>query len=722
MAAPCWAGVLSIVDQFRVAEGLGTMDGPSQTLPMLYALPAADFHDITSGSNGYPAGPGYDMVTGRGTPVANTLVLDLAPFVPDLTVASTHSGPFKQGDTGNAGDTYTLTVSNTGLAASSGTVSLADTLPAGLTATAMSGSGWTVNLATLTATRIDPLAPAGSYPPLMIAVNVAANVSVSVTNMATVSGDGDVNTASDVTSIAQAADMTIAASHSGNFTVGDVGDIYTIVVSNAGFLSTSGSVSVVDTLPAGVTATSMSGNGWSVNLSNLTATRSDSLVAGGAYPPLTVTVNVAANAPASVTNTATVSGGGETNTTNDTASDVTTILHPDVAVAVTHSGAFKEGDVGDNYTITVSNVGLAATSGTVSVADTLPAGLTATAMTGLGWTVNLATLTATRSDPLAVGGSYAPLTITVNVATNAAASVTNKAMVSGGGETNTANDTASDATTVQQPDLAIAASHSGTFSQGDVGDVYTITVSNVGVSATNAPVSVVDTLPVGLTATAMTGSGWTVNLATLSATRNNLLAAGSSYPPLTITVNVAGNAAASVTNMATVSGGGEINTANDTASDVTAIQQPDLAVVVSNTSAFKQDDVGDVYTITVSNVGLAQTKGEVSLIDSLPAGLTATAMTGSGWTVNLSTLSATRSDTLAAGGSYPPLTVTVNVAANAAVSVTNMATVSGGGETNTANDTSSDVTAITQVPDLTVVSTHSGTFSQGGLADPTRSP
>ena len=32
------------------------------------------FHDITSGNNGYPAGTGYDMATGIGTPIANVLV------------------------------------------------------------------------------------------------------------------------------------------------------------------------------------------------------------------------------------------------------------------------------------------------------------------------------------------------------------------------------------------------------------------------------------------------------------------------------------------------------------------------------------------------------------------------------------------------------------------------------------------------------------------------
>jgi fibronectin-binding autotransporter adhesin len=84
-AAPSWAALISIADQGRVAENLGTLDGPTQTLPMLYSLPSSDFHDITTGYNGYSAGVGYDLVTGRGTPIANLLVPDL---IGNMTVVS----------------------------------------------------------------------------------------------------------------------------------------------------------------------------------------------------------------------------------------------------------------------------------------------------------------------------------------------------------------------------------------------------------------------------------------------------------------------------------------------------------------------------------------------------------------------------------------------------------------------------------------------------------
>ena len=79
LAAPAWAALIAIADQGRVAVGGTTLDGASQTLPALYSLPSADFHDITTGSNGtFSAGPGYDYATGLGTPVANLLAPDLA--------------------------------------------------------------------------------------------------------------------------------------------------------------------------------------------------------------------------------------------------------------------------------------------------------------------------------------------------------------------------------------------------------------------------------------------------------------------------------------------------------------------------------------------------------------------------------------------------------------------------------------------------------------------
>ena len=266
---------------------------------MLYSLPDTYFNDITEGDNGYLAGPGYDMITGRGTPRADLIVKALGPM-PDMTIAASHVGNFHPGD---VGDTFTITVTNSGNDSTTDWVSVSDILPAGLTITGMSGTGWTVDTATWTARRSDALAPGASYPVLTVSVNVALDAPTNVINTVVVSGGGewitDNNTGTDSILITPAPDLVISKTHSGLFRQGDIGDTYTIVVSNAGTGPTSGLVTVTDLLPAGLSITAMSGTGWDVNTATKTATRSDMLAVGASYPALTITVNVTANAPTS---------------------------------------------------------------------------------------------------------------------------------------------------------------------------------------------------------------------------------------------------------------------------------------------------------------------------------------------------------------------------------------------------------------------------------------
>ena len=75
-----WAGYMALVNQQSVANGnraLGFIN------PTLYTIGAGssystDFHDITSGSNGYSATTGYDLVTGWGSPNGANLLDALA--------------------------------------------------------------------------------------------------------------------------------------------------------------------------------------------------------------------------------------------------------------------------------------------------------------------------------------------------------------------------------------------------------------------------------------------------------------------------------------------------------------------------------------------------------------------------------------------------------------------------------------------------------------------
>ena len=283
-----------------------------------------------------------------------------------------------------------------------------------------------------------------------------ASAPASVSNVATVAGGGDVNpannSATDATTITQTPDLTIAKSHVGSFTQGQVGATYTITVTNAGAGPTTAAVMVADTLPASLTATAMSGTGWACVVGTVTCTRSDALAAGASYPAITLTVNVSLTAPASVTNIATVSGGGENNAANDSASDVTTvILTPDLTLAKTHAGVIVQGATGVLYTLVVTNVGAGPTVGTVTVVDTLPSALTATAIGGTGWTCTLATLTCTRADVLPAGASYPPITLTVNVAPTATGLITNTGAVAGGGDANPGNNSGSDSVNLAPP-------------------------------------------------------------------------------------------------------------------------------------------------------------------------------------------------------------------------------------------------------------------------------
>jgi subtilase family serine protease len=72
--SPQWAGLIAIANQERAGVGKSALDGRSQALPALYGMSAASYHDITSGANAYSATPGYDLVTGLGSPIANRLI------------------------------------------------------------------------------------------------------------------------------------------------------------------------------------------------------------------------------------------------------------------------------------------------------------------------------------------------------------------------------------------------------------------------------------------------------------------------------------------------------------------------------------------------------------------------------------------------------------------------------------------------------------------------
>ena len=166
-------------------------------------------------------------------------------------------------------------------------------------------------------------------------------------------------------------------------------------------------------------------------------------------------------------------------------------------------------------------------------------------------------------------------------------------------------------------ELTVVKSHSGSFTQGQTGAQYTMTVSNGGTAATSGAVSVVDRLPSGLIATALGGSGWSCSLATLVCTRTDALAVAGSYPPITLAVTVRSNASASLGNAAEVSGGGDLNPDNNAVEDLTTVSASTAAMptnLVATAQSIAQIDAtwdavtgATLYRITrVGNSGLLQ--------------------------------------------------------------------------------------------------------------------
>jgi kumamolisin len=83
-AAPFWAASMLLIGQFAQQQGAGRLGFVS---PMLYTIastpqPAAPFHDVTTGGNlFYPNAPGWDFVTGLGSPDVNNLAQDVVAYL-----------------------------------------------------------------------------------------------------------------------------------------------------------------------------------------------------------------------------------------------------------------------------------------------------------------------------------------------------------------------------------------------------------------------------------------------------------------------------------------------------------------------------------------------------------------------------------------------------------------------------------------------------------------
>ena len=298
---------------------------------------------------------------------------------------------------------------------------------------------------------------------------------------------------------------------------------------------------------------------------------------------------------------------------------------PDLALSKTHAGTFTAGSDG-TYTLNVSNVGNGPTAAAITVTDTLPTGLTYSSASGANWTCAAAAqvITCTNPGPLAANASSA-ITLTVHIASNLTSGVTNTATVSVTGDTNSANDSASDIAQIgtAAPIIGIA------FGDSTIGTNLTTSLkfylNNPGGAILNG-LAFTNTLPAGLIVATPGGlnsdCGGTATAANGS---NSIVLTGGTVLPnqtcvvaVTVTATTTGVFNDSVSVTSTNGGTGNTASASLTVANLTPFT---LASSFSPSAMFMSGTSNLLLTFTNPNSS-ASLNVEAGLAVQVPPGLT----------------------------------------------------------------------------------------------------
>ena len=513
--------------------------------------------------------------------------------------------------------------------------------------------------------------------------------------------------------------------HSGSFAVG-VNAVYTLTVNNAGSAASTGTITVTDTLPAGLAFVSAAGTGWTCSASGqtVTCTSTTAIAIGATSPnPITLTASVAAAAAPSVINTATVSGGGETNNANNTATDTATVFANPVVAKSFNPATIGTGQ-SSLITLTLTNPNASPITG-VAFTDTYPANLLNTAIPGAVTTCGGTVTAAANGGNVALTGATIPAngscTVSVNVTSSVAASYTNSLAIAAVTTANAGSNSAIASAVLQV--LARPVVNKG-FSPSSMApgatSVLTLTLTNSNATVLTGA-AFTDTYPSGLTntttpAAATTCAGATV---TAAASGTTLALSDASIPAngsCTVTVNVTAAAAGNYVNSIPIGG---LTTANAGANSTAANATLAVLNAVTATKAFGPATIGvngvSVLTITLTNGNATAVTG-AAFTDAYPGGLINTASASGATTCAGGTVTATNggSSVALASGTVPAngaCTVSVNVT-SAATGVYNNSTgpVT---TTNAGTAAAGSATLTVAAPDLRLTKTHSGNFTVG---------
>jgi hypothetical protein len=365
-----------------------------------------------------------------------------------------------------------------------------------------------------------------------------------------------------------------------------------------------------------------------------------------------------------------------------------------LTTAITNEGAGPTGDPDGNHALTVT--------------DTLNSALSYASFGGADWTcsANAQVVTCVNHDPIAQGNSYPTLTINVNVSASATSPVSNDVTVSGGGMTLT---TGSDSINIDpSPLLSVNKSHPGTFTQGSTAE-WDITVNNTAANSdTTGTTTVLDALPTGYTLASYTGTGWTcTGTSTVSCTSSQVVAGGSSFNTIALTVNIPTTSPTSVTNTAEAYGGGDNthtmagNAATGTDLNVPVAQVPASVTITAGgtQSAGINTAFGTALTVVVKDAAGVTIPTYNPVTFTAPGSGPSGTFSNSTNTINGTTngsgvVSETFTANGAAGGPYSVTAVAGSASASPAFMLTN-----------------------TTTPSLSVSKSHTGTFTQGQTAE-----
>ena len=642
--------------------------------------------------------------------------------------------------------TYTITASNAGPSAASGTT-VADTFPASLTCntTCVGAGGGTCTPGPFAGNINDTVnLPAGGSVTYTSSCTVSSLATGSLSNTATVTAPGGVsdptpgnNSATDTDTLTPSANLSIIKTD-GVTTATPGGSVtYTIAASNAGPSAAPGST-VADTFPASLTCntTCAGANGGTCTAGPFAGNINDTVnLPSGGSVTYTASCTISSFATGTLSNTATVTApAGVTDPTpgNNSGTDSDTLAaSADLAITKTDGVTTVTAGGSTTYTITASNAGPSNASGS-TVADTFPASLTcSTTCAGAGGgTCTAGPFAGNINDTvnLPSGGSVT-YTATCMISGLATGTLSNTATVTapaGVTDPTPGNNSSTDSDTISaSADLGITKTDGVTSATAGGSTTYTITASNAGPSNASGA-TVADTFPASLTCstTCVGAGGGTCTAGPFAGNINdtvNLPSGGS--VTYTSSCTIAAGATGSLSNTATVTapaGVTDPTPGNNSATDIDALgASADLAINKNDGVTTATPGGSVTYTITASNAGPSSATG-ATVADTFPASLTCSTMCvgANGGTCTAGPFAGNINDTvnLPSGGSVT-YTASCTISAFATGTLSNTATVTapaGVTDPTPGNNSATDSDTLAASANLAIAKTDGVTTATAG--------